>query len=329
MTAWVQVLVTMADGPSAPIRGVIRKMPDAPERVRIFTAGDRMPMIVGVGGGDVRIWRDRSKVRVETLDGQPLFITDGTTVWQFEQPGEPPLEGSAGRVRYLGTGSDLLFSRPAQDWVGSDYTRPAGLIGTTKFLGRRCWTVDLAPGRYKEGLLRMVVDAETGAVLAQGNDAVGSNVSYVELSVGEPVDPDLFTWSGPVCTFEDRQREYAAEREAERSSRTEWFRNNVTDRPLTARVLVDLSVVETHAVDPETGAFEASLDGGLATGILARRPRSDQPWNLRWQGTIHRWSTDKFDWAVVLHQAELDPDALTALQATLHPGETAINDTTY
>lgn len=326
MTAWVEVLVTMADGPSRPIRGVIRKTPDEPEPVRVFTAGDRMPLIVGVGSGDVRIWRDHSKVRVESLDGQPLFITDGATVWQFEEPGMPPLESSAGRVRYRGTGHDLLFNRPAQDWVGGEHTRPAGPIGTTEFLGRACWTIDLAPGRYTEGTLRLVVDTETGAVLEQSNDASGFHVSYLELDVGDPVDPDLFTWSGPVTTFEERQREYAAQQEAERASRTEWFRDNVTDRSLTARVRVDLNVDETHTVDPETGAFTASLGTGVVNGLLARRPHSDEPWDLRWPGAVHRWSTDGFDWAVVLHQAELDADALAELQAALHPGETAITD---
>ncbi|MFC9516051.1 outer membrane lipoprotein carrier protein LolA [Nocardiaceae bacterium NPDC056970] len=327
MTAWVEVLVTMADGPSLPLRGVIRKTPDEPEPVRVFTAGDQMPLIVGVGSGDVRIWRDHSKIRVESLDGEPLFITDGATVWNFEGPGQPPLEGSAGRVRYLGTGSDLLFNRPAQHWVGGDYTRPARPIGTTDFLGRHCWTVDLAPSRYKEGTQRLVVDTETGAVLEQSNDASGFRVSYLELAVGEPVDPDLFVWSGPVQTFEDRQREYAAQREAERESRTEWFRDSVTDQPLTARVRVELDIVETHTVDPETGAFTASLGTGVVTGLLARRPHSDQPWNLRWPGAVHRWSTDGFDWAVVLHQAELDADALAELQAALHPGEAAITHT--
>lgn len=324
MTTWVEVLVTMADGPSLPVRGVIRKTPDEPEPVRVFTAGDHMPFVVDIGAGDVRIWRDRSRVRVESLDGQPLFITDGETAWNFEGPGQPPLQGSANSVRYLGTGRDLLFNRPAHEWVGSRYTRPTGPVGARDFLGRHCWTVDLAPHRHEEGTRTLVVDAESGAVLQQGNETAGFHVSYIELTVGEPVDPDLFTWSGPVQTFENRQREYAAERESERASRTDWFRANVTDRPLSARVLVDLDIAETHTVDPETGAFEATLGSGATTGILARRQRSNRPWNLRWPGDVHRWSTDEFDWAVVVHQVELDADALAELQASLHPGETAI-----
>lgn len=327
MTAWVQVLVAMADGPNAPVQGVIRKTPeDRPERVNFATVGDRMPMLVGVGGGDVRIWRDQAKVRVETLDGQPLFISDGANAWQFEQPGEPPRHGGAGRVRYIGTGRDLLFNRPAHDWLGNDYTRPTGSVCDAEFLDRPCWTVELAPPRHKDGALQLVVDAETGAVLAQRNDTAGIAVSFIEITVGEPIDPALFVWTGTVHSDVDRQHEHAAQREADRATQLEWFRQHVTERPLTVPVVLDLSVDHVRITDEETGAFEASLGGGLISGMLARRPHSDQPWELRWHGTVRHWRTGDFDWAAVLHQGDLDPTALTALQTALHPDQTVVTD---
>ncbi len=327
MTAWVEVLVTMADGPSLPIRGVIRKTPDAPERINFATVGESEPMIVGVGSGDVRIWRDRSSVRVETLDGQPLFVTDGETAWQFGPPDEPPLRNSADRVCYLGTGSDLLFNRPAHDWLRADHTRPAGPIEEIRFLGRDCWAVDLAPGPHKSGVLRIVVDRESGAVLEQRNDASGFRVSYVELEVGATTETGLFTWSGPARDHEEVRREQAAEQRAEHERRLEWFRDNVSDRLPIVQIPVPLRVLDLHSLDAETGAFQASVTGGFVSGMLARRPRSNQPWNLLWHNETHRWSTEEFDWAATLHDVVIDAGALGALQATLHPGQAAVNGT--
>ncbi|WP_031940197.1 hypothetical protein [Prescottella defluvii] len=337
MTAWVQVLVTMADGPSLPIRGVIRQTPDKPERINFAYVG-QTPMFVGVGGDDVRIWRDRSKVRVENLDGHPLFITDGENAWRFDQPGQPPLRSTAERVRYLGTGSELLVNRPAHDWLGEDYTRPAGPIEDLAFLGRDCWSVDLLPPPRKTGLLRMVVDRETGAVLQSGNVGEGGNdgndgnapaeiwVRYVELTVGDPIDPELFTWSGPTRDFDEDRRGHAALHRAEQDRKREWFRTNISDTLPVLRVPLPLRIEELHTLDEETGAFQASMAAGFASGMLARRPRSDEPWNLRWHGSVHRWSTEGFDWAATLHGVDLDPDALAALQAALHPGEAAKAD---
>lgn len=327
MTAWVEVLVTMADGPNLPIRGVIRKTPDAPERINFATVGDREPMMVGVGSGNVRIWRDRSSVRVETVDGQPLFVTDGETAWQFGPPGEPPLRNAAHRVRYLGTGSDLLFNRAARDWLRDDHTRPAGPIEEIRFLGRDCWAVELAPGPHKSGVLRIVVDRETGAVLEQRNDSSGFCVSYVELQVGAATEPELFTWGGPARDQDEVRREQAAVQRAEHERRLEWFRDNVSDGLPVVRIPLPLRVSDLHSLDVETGAFQASVTAGFVSGMLARRPRSNQPWNLLWHAATHRWSTEEFDWALTLHDVTLDADALGAVQAALHPGQAAVNGT--
>lgn len=326
MTAWVEVLVTMADGPSLPLRGVIRKTPDTPERINFAYAADREPVVVGVGGGDVRVWRDRSRMRIETPDGRPVFITDGDSAWQFGPTDEPPIRSDARRVRYLGTGSELLSNRPAHDWLGDDYTRPAGPIEDVTFLGRDCWAVDLAPGPRKAGLLRIVVDRESGAVLEQRNDTADTGVAYTEITVGEPVGDEMFTWTGPSRDFDEERRARAELARADDANRLEWFHTNVADSLPVVRIPLPLRVENIHTLDAGTGAFQASIAAGFVTGMLARRPRSDQPWNLRWHGDVQRWSTDEFDWATILHQAELDADTLAALQAALHPGETAIAD---
>lgn len=309
----------MADGPSLPVHGTIRRTPDEPERVNFASVGPA-PMLVGVGG-EVRVWRDRARVRVETLDGQPVFVTDGETAWKFDEPGQPPLRSTSDRVRYLGTGSDLLVNRPATDWLGDDYTRPAGPVEDVTFLGRECWAVDLAPPPRKSGALRLTVDRESGAVLEERNDTAGFDVGYVELAVGPAIDPALFTWSGPARDLDEEGRARSEQRSAEQARQQEWFRANVADSLPVLRIPMPLTLERILHLDEDTGAFEAAVGTGAAHLVVARRPRSGKPWNLHWHGTVHRWSTDGYDWCVSLPAGELDAESLGALQAALGPGQ--------
>ncbi|MGW6694417.1 hypothetical protein ACWF62_11635 [Rhodococcus sp. NPDC054953] len=173
MTSWIQVLVAMDEGPTAPVHGVVRVVdPErTPELVSWASAG-APPVFVGLGGDEVRLWRDGPRTRIDTRTGEPLFICDGDTAWRFEHD-EPPLRADARRVHYLGPGRELAVTRPATDWLGNDFTRPTGPVVDTEFLGRRCWEVELAPPPRKPAPIRLIVDAETGAVLQQRNDAAG------------------------------------------------------------------------------------------------------------------------------------------------------------
>ncbi|WP_305092506.1 hypothetical protein [Prescottella sp. R16] len=318
MTTWVEVLVTMADGPRLPIRGVIRRTPDEPERVNFAYAGPA-PVFVGIGD-IVRIWRDGAKVRIETSDGRPTFVTDGETVWRFDDTDRPPLSSTPDRVRYLGTGSELVFARDARDWVGDDYTRPAGPIGDTEFLGRDCWVVDLAPPPRKQGLLRLVVDRESGAVLSESNTEGGHRIAYTEVTVGEPIDPAVFTWTGPSRDFDEEGRARSERHRAERANALDWFRTHVADALPTLRIPAMLSVDRILELDEDSGAFQAAVGAGPMHLMLARRPASGGPWTLHWHGTIHRWSADGFDWAVNLPGGELDAESLDVLQRALGQG---------
>ncbi len=323
MTRWIEVLVAMADGPSEPVHGTVRIVnpDDEPKRFN-FAYGGEPPMFVGLGTGDVRSWRDGPCTRIETSTGEPMFITDGTTAWRFHEDEELPLRADARRIHYLGPGRELAVTRPSSDWVGDDYTRPTGPVVDTEFLGRRCWEVELAPPPRKPEPIQLVVDAESGAVLQQRNDAVGWSVSFVEVTIGAAVDPSLFIWDGPVRTNEAAQREMRARQDADRESRRRWFADNVTASPLrlTVTVPIDVSWVHTFSDD---GGFVADLGEGSVSGALARRPRSDTDWDLRWSGRVHRWSTDAFDWAVTMHDVEIDDDVLAGLQKVLHPGDRA------
>ncbi|QCQ92324.1 LolA family protein [Rhodococcus sp. SGAir0479] len=322
MTAWVEVLVTMSDGPRLPVRGTIRKSPDRPERINFAYAGEA-PLYVAVGG-DVHVWRDGPGMRIETLDGRPVFITDGESAWQFDGTGDPPLRSDARRVRYLGSGRELLVNRPAHEWLGDDYTRPAGPIEETTFLGRDCWAVDLAPGPRKSGVLRIVVDRESGVELEQRNVAADVRVAYADLTIGEPVDAGLFTWTGAERDFDEDRRQRAERDRAEDDRRLEWFRATVAADLPAVRVPLTPRVEAVHTLDETTGAFRASITAGLVSGMLARRVRSAEPWNLKWPGTVARWATSGFEWAVTLHGVDLDAAALGALQRALHPGQATI-----
>ncbi|WP_137725242.1 hypothetical protein [Prescottella subtropica] len=314
MTTWVEVLVTMTDGPSLPIRGVVRRTSDEPENLA-FMGGS--PIFVGIGDA-VRIWRDGAKVRIETLGEQPLFVTDGETAWKFDGTEQPPLRGTIGQVRYLGTGREVVFTRNSRDWVGDDYARPAGPIREVEFLGRNCWVVDLAPPPRKEGLLRLLVDRASGAVLSESNTAGGHHVAYTEVTVGEPIDPAVFTWTGPSRDVDEEGRSRGEERRREHESRLDWFRIHVADELPTLRIPTALRLERMLELDEDTGAFQAAIGAGATHLMLARRPASDQPWVLRRaHGTIHRWSTDGFDWAVNLPDGELDAESLGVLQHAL------------
>lgn len=69
-----------------------------------------------------------------------------------------------------------------------------------------------------------------------------------------------------------------------------------------------------------TGAFEASLDDARL-GLLARRPRSDETWNLGWSAPAHRWSTARWDWTLGFPDARPTPEGIQALMHQLSSGD--------
>ena len=102
-----------------------------------------------------------------------------------------------------------------------------------------------------------------------------------------------------------------------------WFRQNVTDTALSARVPVDLTVRALRDHD-DFGRFEAWIGTGPVEGRLARRPRSQQPWDEFWISDAQTWSTALYDWAIHLYGVALDGDALADLRRQLHPNDEVI-----
>lgn len=126
MTAWIEVLTALTAGPDLPLRGTIHGV-HAEGVSESFTGGfaysGQPPMMVVPGHG-CRVWRHGNKIRVENIDGEPVFISDGVRAWDFTDRSDRPLVGSPDRVIYLGPNQFLLHRRSAAR-MGRKRLRPA------------------------------------------------------------------------------------------------------------------------------------------------------------------------------------------------------------
>jgi hypothetical protein len=120
-----------------------------------------------------RIARRGPLVRCETPEGRIHFIAGLETVWLRD----PAASGVVALPRRRGVNPapddhDFGTARPTEDrWQGDDFTIPTGPEAAVTFLGRPAWEVELAPPPHKPYPLKIVIDAETGLVLRQANDA--------------------------------------------------------------------------------------------------------------------------------------------------------------
>lgn len=292
--SWVELLTVMVHGPDPEptFRGVITSHDIEGDTLR-------------------RVWRDGTRVRIEMPDGRPRLIVGAESAWQFGSDGDVPVRLDASEAKYHRGGTHLLRRREAQAFLGNDFTRPTGPVGATTLLGRLAWTVELAPPPHKPHPIQLIVDAETGVVLQQRNDGFGTVDQWVEFTVGQKLDAALFEWHGPSRSLEDVRAERQAEFDADMAQRRDWFRENVTDLPLRIEFEIDDVVVHEHDA---AGTFHASLQ---QYGSLARRPRSDDDWELGWRETTARWSDERWDWALQLFDARISDAGLHALKAQL------------
>jgi hypothetical protein len=324
----VQLLTLMVDGPDPEptVRGSIRS-DDGRDSSRGYFAwtsyeGGARPVIAGARPRldetaqrpPIRVWRDGAKLRIEEPDGSPNLIVGESTCWRFDREHATPVAAPAEAVHHVGQGTQLLRRRTADEFVGEDFTRPTGPVGATTFLGRAAWTVELAPPPHKPYPIQLVIDAETGLILHERNDGFGSVDEWVEFVVGEPLDPDLFTWSGPARDEADERATRWAEHERDMARRRQWFVTRVAPLPLRVELGVDVLL---NVCDDTTGAFQATLGEGSSVGMLARRPRSDEPWDPGWSNVQHRWSDQRWDWALTVYDDQIDAAGLAALRRQL------------
>ena len=340
--SWVGLLTLMVDGPDLPVSGVIssREGADASQHYFGYSTfeGEPMPVFAGFTGAGpaedgedsqadlpedighaveeepvlTRAWCSGRRVRLERPDGRPSLIVDDEWCWQFRGDDPVPVVSPSSAVAYQGNGTQLLHRRDSASFAGDDFTRPTGPVGSTTFQGREAYTVELAPPAHKPFPIQLVVDSQTGLVLQQRNDGFGTVDEWVELTVGEPLDEQLFRWQGPSRSEADERAEHEREWRADLAARVDWFRARVTPVPL--RVELEVAVL-VHEYDPD-GSFQASL-GESGLGMLARRPSAPGDWQLGWSRVTHRWSADGWDWALSWHDEQLTDAGLAALKRAL------------
>jgi hypothetical protein len=325
--SWSVLVSLMVHGPDIEptVRGTIRSV-DGTDETRGYATfshreDDLPPVVAGAytrsrdleGGSLLRVWKDGPRIRIEESDGSPNLIVGSDATWSFDRIHDEPLKSSRVQILYGYRGTRLLGRRTAEGFLGHDFTTPSGPIGSTTFLGRQAWTVELAPPASKPYPLQLVVDAETGLLLQQRNDGFGTVDEYVEFVLDEELDPSLFVWDGPTRSEADERAKRDAEHEADMARRRAWVAENVSSKPLRLSLDVEIFV---HMYDEDSGAFEGSLDHG-SLGSLSRRPTSSEPWDLHWRDVQHRWSDDRWDWALTLYDAQLDEAALEAIKRQL------------
>ncbi|AOW94151.1 hypothetical protein BFN03_19645 [Rhodococcus sp. WMMA185] len=207
MTEWMQMLVGMADGPTEPVHGTVipYRNSDKPFHFYYATSAEEA-VFVPIGREGVRLYRWGRRSRIESIDGEVLFVSDGTTAWDFTCDSDRPRCTELHRVKSAGPGRHLVITPPVTHWVGHHHARPTGPVTDLEFLDRRCWSVNLA-ARESRNLpkpsLRLIVDAGSGAVLGQHSGDGISGAAYTDVTVGEPLDPAFFTWDGPVVTDDE------------------------------------------------------------------------------------------------------------------------------
>lgn len=323
MTAWIEVLTALTAGPGLPLRGTIHEVhvEGGPESFSGGFAYSGQPPLMVVPGHGCRVWQHGRKIRVENIDGKPIFISDGVRAWDFTGRADRPRVGSPDRVIYLGPSQFLLHRRSAAEWTGDDFAQPAGEVEVTEFAGRDCWTVQLAPPDGKPYPLRIWVDVESGQLLGYRVEEAGEGSQFIDVTVGETMDEGLFVWDGPAVTPEEHQQLLRDEHRATQREQAQWFANNVTGAALTVRVPMDFTPEDVHAIT-DSGGFDASN----RVAMLSRRPRSAELWEPKWVVPHYVWSTPLWDWAVGAINVDLDRTAVEELQQRLHPGEPVERD---
>lgn len=319
--SWVNLLTLLVHGPTVPVRGLLRTIEGEDETLGWFAwSGEEPPIVAGMRGAadpestdwetPTRVWWDGVRLRVEEPDGSVNVIADAHTCWQWEQGSDVPIKGSRNELRLGVGGIELLERWTPEHFLGDDFTRPTGPVGATTYLGRLAWTVELAPPEHKPHPMQLVIDAATGMILQKRNDGFGFREEWLEFEVVERHDDALFRWDGPVRQRSPRPDDGRAEHEREMAMRRDWFRTNVAPAPIAIEFEADVLV---HGWEDD-GSFEASLD---RVGGLARRPRSEDVWELHWVEINYRWTTERWDWALQCYDGQLTERGLAKLKAHL------------
>jgi len=299
---WDALRALMAERPTRTLRGSIRSVgwdgPDAPVRPPL------------------RVWVDGHRRRIEEADGSLRMVVGRKSFWRWVEEVDVPVAARNHRVYdWREPGAEIVHRYGQDSWEGDDFTVPTGPVGRTEHLGRAAWTVELAPPPHKPHPMQLVIDAETGYVLAMRADGWGAVEEWIELVVGEDLDPGLFEWVGPSISQDGYQELVEAQRAADKDARDAWFRQNVASLELP-----HVQRMALHRWD-EPGGFELTLDLGAVRASLARWSAAGDPWELGWAGAADRWTDGVWEWALWLHDAGAEHYAADIKRALNAPAE--------
>ena len=262
----------------------------------------------------VRVHKSGARYRVETLDGELIYIQGTDRGWSFHPGSDTP-----GLItiddEYTGGSYDYAIARPNPTrWRGNDFTTPTGPAVATTYLGRAAWQLEIAPPPHKPVPITLVIDAATGMQLRWGSDEFGDVFRWTDIDHDVELADGLFTWDGPFHfaysdpdELPDDIQEMVERGDAERREKA------------AALQLPDMSVrlsrsPEVFAVGDD-GSFHALFDySGYV--VVERRPRSTDAWEDDDPREYETWTDGPWDWRMRLSD-EIDPEQLDAIRAQL------------
>ena len=307
---WPQLVALMAlgNGAEPSLRGIARSRDVGPVE-------DDEPADLEIPGhgrfrlneGRARVFKQGNLVRRERMDGRPFAIQGVESTWIWEGDAEIPTVFPRHSTFWGWPDSPLTQRRGMDDWSGDDFTQPTAPPSATRFLDRDAWQVELRPPSHKPFPLALIVDAATGLVLQQRNDGFHSVSEWEEVEFDVALPDELFVWDGESQPPPDHR----AEHEADMARRRAWLQHNGIGE-MRLPLPVELMLYEQG----DDGGFHASLRAGV-NGSLARRPHSDEPWDLHMNWPhMHRWTSAGWDWWLGTDEA-LSEDVLNSIKVQL------------
>lgn len=262
----------------------------------------------------VRVHKSGHRYRVETLDGEVLYIKGADRAWRFTPGADAPgmVDFVEGEEMEFGSYGYAVERPDPTRWRGNNFTRPAGPMRPTTYLGRDAWEIEIAPPPHKPVPITLVIDATTGMQLRWGSDRFGDVFRWIHVEHGVYLADDLFTWDGPAFLLysddysgmSDDMREEFERADAERAAKAAALR--LPD--VRARVAGTMDVWGVE----DDGSFHASIDFE-AFVILDRRPHQDADWDDEHDDTDgrtrHEWSDGTWDWRLTVPPGIDDAEA--------------------
>lgn len=146
----------------------------------------------------VRVHKSGARYRVETLDGDPLFIKGSDREWRFSPGADVPVMITQEDDEGYGFGSyGYAIERPnPTNWRGDDFTTPTGPPRRTTYLGRDAWEIELAPPPHKPAPILLTIDALTGMQMRWHSERFGDVFRWTEISHGVVHADGVFDWTG-------------------------------------------------------------------------------------------------------------------------------------